>query len=531
MKPSTRRLRIAYLLEDTREPWGGVEMVIREANGLAAVGHDLTLYAKTPRPSWAEIHVPYVHIPSFDRAHLAPHDLIVGTFFPTVEPARLAGLGRAVHYCQGFEGDSPQLAEHQCWVDAAYRIEGVERITISPFLEERLRERYGIEARRVPYGVRADLYNPAASLPESSPTRIALIGPWPVGWKDIPTGVAAARRLHEQGADIELVRVSPHEFGREEREAWGNMRVEEHVQLPQAQMPDVYRSCQLFMGTSNGGAEGFFLPAMEAMACGLPIVLSDIKCFRHYDEQHDYASFVPPGDVNSFADALLELLENETLRAQRRARGLEVASRHSFEAHLEAIEDCFLELVPEGQGLLDGVGLEMSAEDAALLRMQRARFEVQCEMIAPDQDLTRRLRCAEMLVELDPQHVLGHDLRAQFLYESGDYEAALASFDRALELDPQSASLHRRRGQLLAQLGRMDDSFAELRQAHLAGQPGANICLETALVCAHRGRFEEMAQWIALARERQPLDARGQQLFQQVQQLIATSGFAGTAGR
>jgi glycosyltransferase involved in cell wall biosynthesis len=67
--------------------------------------------------------------------------------------------------------------------------------------------------------------------------------------------------------------------------------------------------------------EGFGLPALEALACGTPVVASDLPALR--EVLGDQAELVPPGDAAALADALARVLEDpggEPARAARRAR-------------------------------------------------------------------------------------------------------------------------------------------------------------------------------------------------------------------
>jgi glycosyltransferase involved in cell wall biosynthesis len=68
-------------------------------------------------------------------------------------------------------------------------------------------------------------------------------------------------------------------------------------------------------------SEGFGLPAVEAAACGAPLVLSDIG--PHRETLADAALFFPPGDARALCDRLSRLLEAPedglTLGARARA--------------------------------------------------------------------------------------------------------------------------------------------------------------------------------------------------------------------
>lgn len=65
--------------------------------------------------------------------------------------------------------------------------------------------------------------------------------------------------------------------------------------------------------------EGFGLPAVEAMACGTPVICSNITSLP--EVVGDAALLVDPTDVDSIANGLTTMVESNTLRAQFRERG------------------------------------------------------------------------------------------------------------------------------------------------------------------------------------------------------------------
>jgi len=90
-------------------------------------------------------------------------------------------------------------------------------------------------------------------------------------------------------------------------------------------------------------AEGFGLPALEAMACGAPLVTTEGTAMA--EMAGDAALLVRPGDAEALAEALRAVLDGgreSTETAARRARGLMLAATHTWGAsasrHLEAYE-------------------------------------------------------------------------------------------------------------------------------------------------------------------------------------------------
>ena len=75
--------------------------------------------------------------------------------------------------------------------------------------------------------------------------------------------------------------------------------------------------------------EGFGLPALEAMACGTPVVASDISALREVSA--GAATLVPPGDEAALASSIAALVEDRALHAAARERGLARASAFGWD--------------------------------------------------------------------------------------------------------------------------------------------------------------------------------------------------------
>jgi len=76
--------------------------------------------------------------------------------------------------------------------------------------------------------------------------------------------------------------------------------------------------------------EGFGLPPLEAMACGVPVVCSNASSLP--EVVGEAGLLLPPHDVRAWADALARLLTDAQLRADLRARGLARSRLFTWEA-------------------------------------------------------------------------------------------------------------------------------------------------------------------------------------------------------
>ena len=88
--------------------------------------------------------------------------------------------------------------------------------------------------------------------------------------------------------------------------------------------------------------EGFGLPVLEAMACGVPVFASSVSSLP--EVTGDAALLVDPSNVEDMADAMLKLTENVDLRQSIREKGLERAEQFSWQASAEALLGVYKDL-------------------------------------------------------------------------------------------------------------------------------------------------------------------------------------------
>jgi phosphatidyl-myo-inositol alpha-mannosyltransferase len=82
-----------------------------------------------------------------------------------------------------------------------------------------------------------------------------------------------------------------------------------------------YASADVFCAPSTGGAS-FGIVLLEAMACGRPVVCSDIAGYREVIRDGCEGLLVPPADASALAAALLRLLGDRQLRGEMSAAGV-----------------------------------------------------------------------------------------------------------------------------------------------------------------------------------------------------------------
>ncbi len=107
--------------------------------------------------------------------------------------------------------------------------------------------------------------------------------------------------------------------------------------VPEAAKPALYRGARAFLFPSR--YEGFGLPPLEALACGVPVVGSQVSSLP--EVIGDAGVLLDPDDVEGMADALVRLLEDDAFYATLHARARRQVARFSWEATARATWEAY----------------------------------------------------------------------------------------------------------------------------------------------------------------------------------------------
>lgn len=98
--------------------------------------------------------------------------------------------------------------------------------------------------------------------------------------------------------------------------------------ISEEEKPNLYSAASAFIFPSL--YEGFGMPVLEAMACGAPVITSNLSSLP--EVAGDAAILVDPTSANAMADAMVKLMNDPALREDLKSRGLRRASQFSWEA-------------------------------------------------------------------------------------------------------------------------------------------------------------------------------------------------------
>jgi len=110
--------------------------------------------------------------------------------------------------------------------------------------------------------------------------------------------------------------------------------------VPRDDLALLYGAAELFVSVSL--YEGFGLPALEAMACGTPVVASRAGALP--EVVGDAGCLVDPRDVDEIAAAIRNLLEDQEARHQLAERARQRSLQYSWERAARTTQAIFAEL-------------------------------------------------------------------------------------------------------------------------------------------------------------------------------------------
>jgi glycosyltransferase involved in cell wall biosynthesis len=107
-------------------------------------------------------------------------------------------------------------------------------------------------------------------------------------------------------------------------------------------LPFYYNAADMFVLPSKSG-EGLPLVAMEAMACALPVIATDVGGIREV-LMDDYGKLVPPNQPELLANAILDFAAQDFSSRKAELRAM-MEEKFSWDANVARLVEIYEELI------------------------------------------------------------------------------------------------------------------------------------------------------------------------------------------
>jgi GT2 family glycosyltransferase/glycosyltransferase involved in cell wall biosynthesis/predicted O-methyltransferase YrrM/SAM-dependent methyltransferase len=344
-KAQNSNMRITFLTPGTTIS-GGVKIILEYCNRLAERGHIVNLISMIEGyPDWIALH-PAINFSVADwrddkkqiLQELPDADVLIATqwytaYFVAGIPAR---KGIKFYLVQDYESQTITTPEY---ADPTY-ILPLRKIVVSLWLGRLLKERFGQQSEYIRNAIDTTiLYPDPAIRPRFCTEQIRIGMLWHTEQrKDSRCGLEAFELVKQRYPAARLIL-----FGTTKPQ---DIRCDEfRKNIKGSEVREFFSSLDFFVSTS--WQEGFGLPGLEAMACGIPLVTTDSGGIADYAVNGDTALVVPPRDPAAIASALILLASNRDLRERLRQTALAKAAEFSWDASVTALEGLLLRATSE----------------------------------------------------------------------------------------------------------------------------------------------------------------------------------------
>ncbi len=309
---------------------GGVLSVIQLVNELVKQGVDAKIVALREYPEiydWQLLARPIIFKSKFEMIDNFPEsDLVVATHWTTAPWVRDIVAAKKARKAAYF------LQDYEPWFFPGTDKESQQRVrdTFSCVPNKIVKSDWlsgmmhsdGYKTHKIRLGMNLDVFYPRDVKRSSKLLRIlAMARPKTPrrGYSDLVESLKILSRKCD--LEFEVVLYGDAMLPKEEGLEFTNLG----VITEQSKLAELYSSCDVFIDSSV--FQGFGRPALEAMACGLPCVVTNVGGVNEYARNGYNCFTVPPSQPEQLSNAVQTLLEDQSLRGEFRRKGIETAAQ------------------------------------------------------------------------------------------------------------------------------------------------------------------------------------------------------------
>lgn len=263
---------------------------------------------------------PYIQwIPTISDKYIRSADATIATTW--VSAYKVAKLnqkcGKKFYFIQDYEiWDNKELGEQ------SYKLP-LHHIVIAKWIDKILTEQLGCEPADIVYnGIDTDFFHSAPKKEDHEKIRCLMLY-HTLPKKGVDDGVEAFKKAKMQYPNLSLSMFGM--YKKPEIEC-----LDHYYQNPKREeLRNLYQQADLFIFPSR--EEGWGLTPLEAMACGCPVVGTNVGCMTELGVDGKNALLSEPYDVNNLAKNIKKVIEDDELRKTLSENGARTVAGLSWE--------------------------------------------------------------------------------------------------------------------------------------------------------------------------------------------------------
>lgn len=335
--------RLTFLALEADGP-GELAAVAEYGQRLAARGYRVRLAAPPALAEGLHLDPQVTFVPIPPEGEISPGQLPEGDLIVAAD-ARAAHLVARLPSRHGLKfflvQDYPlPLAAGLAATDPAYLLP-LRKVAVSRGLQELLRQRLGQKSRMIPYGVEPGVFFPDPAIRAQYPAADFRIGlAWPAaGQRDRTAALMAVRLVKQRFPQAKLVIAGRQQPG---RKVSGDEFV---ICADQTQLRRYFCSLDAFIAGNWWTGQGTL--ALEAMACGTPVVSVESGVEADYALPADTVLSCPRENPGALAEALIRLSGEPDWRQRLSQQGLAQTQECSWDDSVRKMDHLFQEAISE----------------------------------------------------------------------------------------------------------------------------------------------------------------------------------------
>lgn len=330
------QLPIIFLLHSTGLA-GGIKIVLELATRLSDVGYNTSIFSLDQPPSWFKSHVPVSTFHDYDalgNALESTSAFKIATLWCTAPVVAASSRpGEGFYLVQDIETCFYEDLAGQKAVLETYALP-LKKLSTSKWVEASLRK-LGQDSIYIGLAIDHDIYKAAAPVYRERTMLVNAPRDEHISTlKGMDILIAILNRIRIKDSAIPIVSYSPASVGLNVSSPYRH-----HAFPSDSDVASLFQSSSCFLITSRH--EGFCLPALEAMACGCPVIST------HADGNEEFCipdfSCLCLSNTNpeTAAEAVINLLRDDRKLTILRKNGIAIASTYRWESVLKRLADVF----------------------------------------------------------------------------------------------------------------------------------------------------------------------------------------------